>query len=250
MMKKVKDHFSGHSPLYAQFRPHYPDALYEYLFGMVSRPEIAWDCGTGNGQVARRLSEKFMKVYATDISEKQIEHAQKQNNIEYFISRAEKTRFGDDTFNLTTVGQALHWFDFPAFFQEVKRTSKNNALLSVWGYKLLKVSEEIDPLIDDFYTNITGPYWDKERKHIDTAYQNIPFPFEEIKAPHFTIEVRWNLSELEGFFNTWSSVQKYIKQNGKNPVPTLMKKIRTMVDTDDLLEVKFPVFMRVGRVRK
>lgn len=249
-MKKVKDHFSGHSQLYAQFRPQYPDALYDYLFGLVPQQEIAWDCGTGNGQVASRLAEKFVWVYATDISEKQIAHAIQQGNIKYMVTRAEKTSFEHNTFNLVTVGQALHWFDFHAFFQEVKRTCKDHAIVAVWGYKLLKVSPEIDPVIYDFYTNITGPYWDEERKHIDEEYQNIPFPFEEIEAPDFTIAVKWHVAELEGYFNTWSSVQKYIRQSGENPVPVLMAKIKPLVHTDDLLAIKFPVFMRVGRVRK
>lgn len=248
-MKKIKDHFSGHSQLYAQFRPHYPDDLYTYLFNQVSQQKKAWDCGTGNGQIASRLAEKFTRVYATDISEKQIAHAVKRDNIEYAIVRAEKTNFEDNTFDLVTVGQALHWFDFSAFFQEVKRTSRNEAVIAVWGYKLLEISAEIDPIIYDFYTNVTGPYWDQERRHIDEEYQNIAFPFEEIKAPRFTIEVKWSMAELEGFLNTWSSVQKYIKRNGENPVPGCVEKIRSVVPTD-ALEVKFPVFMRVGRVRK
>lgn len=249
-MKKIKDHFSGQAQLYAQFRPRYPDALYEYIFSLVPQQEVAWDCGTGNGQVASRLAEKFTQVYATDISEQQMAHAIRQDGIRYVVARAEKTNFADNTFDLVTVGQALHWFDFYAFYEEVKRTCKDHAILAVWGYKLLEVSSKIDPVIRDFYTNITGPYWDEERKHIDDAYQSIPFPFEEIKAPDFTIAVEWRLAEMEGYFNTWSSVQKYIRQNGTNPVPVLMAKIKSVVHSDDLLAVKFPVFMRVGRVRK
>lgn len=248
-MKKVKDHFSAQSKLYARFRPHYPDELYAYLFDLVSEKEAAWDCGTGNGQVAIRLSEKFARVYATDISERQVTYAQKWDNVQYFVCRAEKTDFEVDTFNLITVGQALHWFDFKAFFQEVKRTSKNNAILAVWGYRLLKISDEIDPLIYDFYRNKVGPYWDQERKYVDEGYQNVPFPFEEIKAPEFTIKVRWTLAQLEGFLNTWSSVQKYMKQKGENPVPGVMKKIRPLWQAGQPVDVKFPVFMRVGKVK-
>ncbi len=248
-MKKVKDHFSTQSQLYAQFRPVYPEALYDYLYTLVPNREAAWDCGTGNGQVARHLAQTFNQVFATDISEKQIAQAPQQHNIQYLVTRAEETPFEDNTFDLTTVGQALHWFDFQSFFQEVKRVSGNKAILAVWGYGLLRISTTIDPLVHDFYQNIIGPYWDAERRHVDAAYQDIMFPFEEIESPSFTIATTWDINALEGFFNTWSSVQKCIKQTGKNPVPALIEKIRPLWK-GELQAVNFPLFMRVGRISK
>jgi hypothetical protein len=71
-MKIQKDNFSDRSELYAKYRPTYPPELYSFLISNVDRREQAWDCGTGNGQVARELSKYFDKVYATDISEQQI----------------------------------------------------------------------------------------------------------------------------------------------------------------------------------
>ena len=58
-MKEVKDLFSVQSATYAAFRPVYPDALYDFLFSVSPAFDTVWDCGTGNGQVATRLSEKF-----------------------------------------------------------------------------------------------------------------------------------------------------------------------------------------------
>ena len=57
----MKDHFSTESEKYAQFRPHYPSEFFGYLNEITSHKEIAWDCGTGNGQVAFELARSFDK---------------------------------------------------------------------------------------------------------------------------------------------------------------------------------------------
>lgn len=74
----MKDYFSQQSKLYAAFRPTYPDALYNFIFSHLKDKQVAWDCGTGNGQVAQKLSTAFSKVYATDISAQQIAEGFKQ----------------------------------------------------------------------------------------------------------------------------------------------------------------------------
>ncbi len=132
-MNQGKDLFSAQSKQYASFRPTYPKELYDFILSHVKNRSIAWDCGCGNGQVANDLSPYFEKIFATDLSAKQIENAVAAPNIKYFISKAEQTSFPDKSFDVITVGQAIHWFDFPAFYNEVKRVSKPDAVLAVWG---------------------------------------------------------------------------------------------------------------------
>ena len=55
----MKDNFSKQSSLYAQFRPAYPKELFQFLLPLVPAKNAAWDCGTGNGQVAVKLSRLF-----------------------------------------------------------------------------------------------------------------------------------------------------------------------------------------------
>lgn len=243
-----KDFFSGHSKLYATFRPTYPDALYEFIFKHVTHFNTAWDCGTGNGQVARYLSTSFKRVFATDISTQQIEHAFKADNIFYSINSAEQTDFQNHQFDLITVGQAMHWFDIEKFYREVKRVAKPDALLAVWGYTVCTINTEIDIHVLDFYFNIVGPYWDSARKIVEEEYRSIPFPFEEISSPQFFIEVEWSADEFAGYLTTWSATQKFIKEKGFNPVPDVMNKIEPL--WKNKMKVKFPIFLKLGRVNK
>lgn len=96
----MKDRFSIGSEQYAAFRPVYPQAFFEYLKTIIKNPETAWDCGTGNGQVAVVLSDFFKRVEATDISKQQLQQAVQKDNIHYSIQPAERTTFQDNTFDL------------------------------------------------------------------------------------------------------------------------------------------------------
>ena len=82
----------------------------------------------GNLQLGIFKAEKFEHVYATDISEKQINNAKKISNITYKIELAESTSFENNKFDLITAAQSLHWFDLEKYFNEVKKTLKPNGI--------------------------------------------------------------------------------------------------------------------------
>lgn len=246
-MKSFKDNFSQQAALYQKFRPHYPAELYDFLFGQLNSFDTAWDCGTGNGQVAIQLAQRFNKVYASDISSKQLEHAEQKENIHYLQARAEAVPIPDNSIDLITVAQAIHWFDFKAFYQEVRRVAKPAALLAVWGYGLIMISAEIDPILDLLYNRILGVYWDKERRLIDKHYQSIPFPFDEISTPGFVIRSQWTRKQLLGYLSSWSSLQHYVRELHDSPLPYFEDAIAPYWKPGEKKEVRFPVFMRLGR---
>ncbi len=246
----MKDNFSTQSDNYARYRPTYPLDFFDYLNSIIKSKHNAWDCGTGNGQVAFELAKTFDNVFATDISQSQIDNALRANNIIYSVQPAESTNFANQQFNLVTIAQAIHWFDFDKFYAEVRRTAKEDALICVIGYGKIEVSEQIDPIISDFYENTTGPYWDKERKYIDENYATIPFPFREVPTPKFVNKLQWTLNHLIGYLNTWSAVTHFIKQNGYNPVDKLQDQIAQHWGGEQTREVKFPLLLRIGHISR
>ncbi len=54
-----KDHFSGHAVDYAQFRPHYPAELFDYLASIAPNRELAWDCADRKWSGAVELGKFF-----------------------------------------------------------------------------------------------------------------------------------------------------------------------------------------------
>ncbi len=73
---------------------------------------------------ARGLSPFFKKVMASDASGSQLKSAEQSENINYRNFPAGKADIADQTVNLVTVAQALHWFDFGGFYAEVNRVLK------------------------------------------------------------------------------------------------------------------------------
>ena len=241
-----KDYFSGHSKLYAAFRPTYPEDLYSFIFKHVKSFDSAWDCATGNGQVAGELAKHFKQVHATDISQQQLDNAVLANNISYSLQSAEHTNFNNKQFDLVTVGQAMHWFDLEKFYLEVKRVAKKEGLLAVWGYAVCSVDPAIDKIFLNFYNNIVGPYWDSARKLVEEEYESLPFPFQQIETPRFYIKAEWTLDQFTGYLSTWSATQKYMKDKNHDPVQNVMKTLKPLWLGKKI--VAFPVFLKLGRV--
>lgn len=247
----AKDLFSNQASLYAQYRPGYPNELYEYILQQVNDRQLAWDCATGNGQAAVELAQYFEKVMATDISEKQLQQAQPHERITYSVTTAEQTPFTDNSFDCITVAQAYHWFRFDAFGKEVMRVAKPGAVVAIWGYSLVVCEDAaVNALINTFYRETVGAYWDKERKYVDDHYTTVPFPYEPLPAKEFQINVQWNRQQLSGYFNTWSSVQHFIKARQYNPVNELSTAIEQVWRGEGVKNFYFPLFLKLGRVKK
>lgn len=246
----MKDNFSKNSASYLRYRPVYPEGFFEYLKTIQPNREHAWDCGTGNGQLAHKLTGLYEKVFATDISQAQVDNAVKLPGISYSVQPAERTNFPDDFFDLIIVGQAVHWFDFEPFYAEVKRTARHNALIVLIGYGLLKISNETDRVIKDFYRNTLGSYWDKERKHIDKNYQTIPLPFEELNTPEFNNSYQWTFEHLIGYLGTWSAVKHYTKEKGVNPLDLIYTDLKAAWGSMETRTISFPTLLRIGQIKK
>lgn len=251
-MKKALDIFSKQATTYKKYRPTYPKELYNEILQFIPDRSSCWDCGTGNGQVAMVLSKYFKEVFATDISQEQLANAEKADNIEYRVERAEKTGFTENKFDLITVAQAMHWFDMEAFNNEAYRVSKNGGVIAIWGYGLLKINKEIDKHLEEFCFKTLGPFWNPERKHVDNAYNSVIFRFDQINEERTRyISTEWNLEQLEGYLNSWSSVQHFIAHaGGLNPVTGLINRLKTLWGSNLKKSVAFPLYLKVGRVVK
>jgi hypothetical protein len=131
------------------------------------------------------------------------------------------------------------------------RVARPGAIIAVWGYSLVDGEDEkINKHIASYYRDVMGPYWDKERKYIDEQFTTVPFPYEELPPAKFTIAARWTKKDLEGYFNTWSSLQHYIRANGKSPLPGFFENLDKVWPDNNARMFYFPVFLRIGRIHK
>ena len=91
-----------------------------------------------------------------------------------------------------------------------RRVARPGALLAVWNYPRPQfVDAELDRRFFAFYSQVVGPYWPPERRHIEAGYTTLPFPFEEIETPEFGLELHWNLEQVAGYVSSWSATARY-----------------------------------------
>lgn len=248
-MVGFKDLFSKQSKEYAASRPTYPRALFDFLAGLVERRELAWDCATGNGQAAAILAEYFDRVVASDASAKQIENAKAGPNVRFAVFPAEKAELEDAGVDLITVAQALHWFNFDDFYREARRVSRKGAVIAAWTYGMHSASPEVDAVTQRFNTDVIGRYWPKEVRYVENRYEDIPFPFKQVDAPSFQIELQWSLRDLASYLYTWSSVQRYMAENGSDPVEKLYPDFEKAWGKEGAVRrVTWPLYLKVGRI--
>jgi len=243
------DHFSAFANRYADFRPRYPVAIFDFLATIVPRTSLVWDCACGNGQATIDLAERFDRVIATDASKEQIASATPHPKIDYRVAPAESSGLVEKSVGLVTVAQAIHWFDFDRFYAEVNRVLAVNGVIAVWAYGIDEVEgEAVNTLAQDYYSNVVGPYWPPERVLVEQGYRTIPFPFTEISAPPFHMEMQWDLDALLGYFSTWSATNRFIQANGYNPIEQLAATLaRAWGDVNRPRLIVWPLSLRVGR---
>lgn len=248
-MKPGADHFSRVASAYASCRPGYPERLFDYLAGLVSRHELAWDCAAGSGQATIPLARRFRRVMATDISAAMLQLAPRHPAVRYRAAPAEASGLRAGTADLVTVAQALHWLDSQTFYAEATRVLVPGGVLAVWSYGVQYLDEPaLDSVIRHFYADIVGPYWPPGRCHVDSGYSTLPFPFPELESPVLSMEEMWSLAQLLGYIGTWSATQLFREAVGHDPLDQLRQElVQHWGDPSLARRVRWPLSLRVGR---
>lgn len=243
------DHFSRQAGLYAKYRPGYPDAVFRWLAEQAPDRRRAWDSATGSGQAAIRLADYFTEVVATDLSARQLSRARQHPSVRYEVAPSECAPIDEDSIDLVLVAQALHWFDLPAFYDEVRRVGREGAVLAALSYGLLRIEPEIDSVIEHLYGEVLGEYWPRERVHVENAYADLPFPFPVIPTPIFDMRAHWDLDQLLGYLGSWSAVARYQDRQGRNPLSAIEQPLReAWGPAGDRRRIQWPLNVRAGRV--
>lgn len=242
-----KDHFSRQAADYDRYRPAYPPALLAHVAALSPGRALALDVATGNGQAAVGLAAEFERVLASDASASQLARARPHPRVQYLRHTAERLPLGAGTVDALVAAQAAHWFDFAPFYTEARRALKPDGLLAVWTYERPQAGIAVDGAIDVFYRNVIGPYWPPERRHVETGYRSLPFPLREIPAPPFTFETEWTRDDLVLYLGTWSAVDRYRAEQGRDPLPAIAATLSAVWPAGTPRRIIWPIHLRLGR---
>ena len=243
-----KDHFSGHAGAYAQARPTYPDALFDWLAATAPATDLCWDAGCGNGQASVALAQRFARVFASDPSQAQIDAAPTHPRIDWHVEPAERCSLPDGAAALVTVAQAYHWFDHARFCAEATRVLRPGGVLAVWTYQRSFVDDAVDAVFERLYDGLLRSYWPPERRHVETGYRDLPFPFESITVPPFAMQVDWTLPQYLAYLRSWSASQRHLAATGHDAVALLADDFAAAWgDPARARRVAWPLAVRAGK---
>lgn len=247
-MNGFADHFSRLAPAYAAFRPQYPPAFVAWIAGLAREHALAWDAGTGSGQAARLLAEHFERVIATDASAEQLAAAAPHPRVEYRRATAEDSGLAPASVDLVAAAAAIHWFDPPRFHAEVRRVLKPGGVLAAWSYDMVHVTPEIDRVTDWFYAERVGRHWPAGRRHVETRYRELAFPFDELPFGDWAIEAELDRAAFVGYVGTWSAVDRARTAEGRDPLPEYEARVAPLwPEPSERKRARWPLFARIGR---
>lgn len=138
-MTPMTPNFEGLADNYSQNRPQYPQRMLGELKGLLPAGDLTVvDLASGTGistrAIAKALGENARITGiepSEDMRRRALEDTQDRPSIRYIDGTAENLSVDAGSLDLIFVGQALHWFDRPAFYTEAGRALKPGGVLAI-----------------------------------------------------------------------------------------------------------------------
>ena len=225
-----------HSKIYHKFRPIAPKIVVKKtiqylqertrLQNGADKFQLMVDVGCGSGQATESFASYFEKIVGIDASANQIACASKKfPHIEYLVGKGESIPVDDETVDLVTSGQAVHWMDFPVFLGECHRVLKPNGCLLFYGYDYIKLYPQFETSLNEeeiiaAEQKIKSNFLKTCRFHsrLTNIHDHYKGLFDVIKSDHkertdnIELLADWTLVDVKNYFRSLSSYQTMMKE--------------------------------------
>ena len=177
------DRFTDKAQKYEKYRPSYPNEsvsiiMKECNFNLDNDIIIA-DIGAGTGKFTELLLENNYTVYAIEPNDKMraIADSKFLGNHKYksFNSNAENTLLADNSIDIITVAQALHYFDLDKVKIEFRRIlKKNGKVVLLWNFRdrASNFMKEYEKIVYTFHSKDLQPTFAQDKMN-DVVYNKL-----------------------------------------------------------------------------
>lgn len=253
--------FPNQGPNYEQFRPQYPESLVsECVRGLPSRLNYL-DVAMGTGQVFFSLCGRFSgTAVGSDISDQMLQVARdKADQLQQTAANRlliEKkdclAGYGDLRFDLTTVGEALHWFDVGKFLPHARSLLAQGGRLSVLAYYTVDLqpvpaapASRLSSLYRRFMDRMVTYIQSSDVRGLEEQYTSPKYSFQEhfgeVRRLQEVVTTTTKTEDALRYFKTFSGYNICL-QTGVDLLEELQQEMAHCGDAVELKTIYFGVY--------
>ncbi len=191
---------------YAKYRPDFSPHLQRAVESAGISSDRALDLAAGTGISTRAVAAVAQTVVALDASRAMTAFAPRRANVTHVIGSAEELPFRDATFDLLTVGSALHWFHRDPFVMQATRVTVAGAHLVVHDHGFTGQMADVPDFHDWIHRRYlrgypSPPRGEKLAPGVDLG------PFRFVTTMRYEQAVTVTCDSLAGYLTTQSTLQ-------------------------------------------
>jgi SAM-dependent methyltransferase len=247
------ERFSSRVDNYVKYRPHYPMEIIpalEKATGLQPHHIMA-DIGSGTGISAELFLHHGNFVYGVEPNREMREAGERYlatyKNFRSIDGTAEMTTLPDTSINYIVAGQAFHWFNSPATYQEFQRILKPNGwLIILWNDRQTDTTPflvDYEKLLLEFGTDYTKI----NHRNIDSAKVREFFHGSNVTEWHFENIQIMDYCGIEGRLLSSSYVPN-IGEPGYEEMLARLKAIFDLHQTNGTVDIRYTTLMYVGQI--
>ena len=135
---------------YDRFRPRPPEVLLDLLcrYARTERPALIVDLGCGTGLSTRVWSGRAKRIVGIEPNSAMRAAAEDTPGVEYHEAYAHETGLSQDTADIVTASQSLHWMEPEPTFAEAARILRHGGVFAAYDYDWRPA---VDPELDQAF---------------------------------------------------------------------------------------------------
>lgn len=247
-----KDRFSNRVADYIKYRPHYPEAIIDFLQTQyhLSEGMLIADIGAGPGISSELFLEAGYPVIGVEPN-KEMREASEELLERYRTFRAvdgsaEHTGLDDASVHAIVCGQAFHWFDTVKAKEEFKRILKRNGLvILIWNER--KVVSDFEKEYDQLIEKHARDYIKVGHRNIELENIQAFFAPNPCRLETFANSQIFDFNGLEGRLVS-SSYMPPRNDAGYVPMITDLKQLFDRYETNNSITIHYDTKVYVGQL--
>jgi SAM-dependent methyltransferase len=251
-MKNNTQRFSNRVENYIQYRPRYPQGVFESLRVncRLSETSIVADIGSGTGILAEGFLRLGCLVYGVEPNQQMREAGERllgrYSRFRSVSGTAEETTLAGATIDFVAAGQAFHWFDPERARSEFQRILKPSGwVVLVWNERLgasYPLGKDYERLLETY----AADYPEVTHKQFDDRVLR-PFLGHDYQYETFENSQSFNFEGLKGRLLS-SSYSPEAGQPGYKPMLSELRKIFGDHQIDGRVDFLYETSLYYGRL--